>query len=262
MNFRNIIKSTLFYLDRPRHGQIKMTISGEEARFYARNYEQLRYLKHFADEEGVNEARVLRLLLDLLKPQDTVFDIGANIGTHTVFFAKKIGPLGRVISFEPDKTIAKALESHVSLNGLENVIVMQIALGNREYEGDLFVDKKIGIGSTSLIPSEGKILSGKATIARGDRIVADKALPIPKAVKIDVEGYEIDVLEGLEKTLQHNDCLYLCCEIHPTLLPQGRNKSDVFQVAQRLGFIQKEAYPRGNEIHTLFIKNKSQGKRS
>ncbi|MCJ7643549.1 MAG: FkbM family methyltransferase [Candidatus Aminicenantes bacterium] len=259
MILNNLIKALLFNLGRPRHGQVKMTVGGEEARFFARNYEQLRYLKRFSDEEGINEARILRLLLEVLKPRDTVYDIGANIGTHTVFIAKRIGPSGQVISFEPDSDIAQILEGHVRLNRLKNVTVFRLALGNREYEGDLFVDEKIGRGSTSLIATDGKTFSGRASVVRGDRIVAEKRLPVPRAVKIDVEGYEIEVLEGLERTLRHDECSYLCCEIHPALLPQGRTQSDVFRIARGLGFSPMGIYPRGREIHTLFGKSAGPG---
>lgn len=262
MILKDLIKALLFNLGRPRHGQVKIAVGGEDALFFARNYEQLRYLKHFSDEEGVNEARILRLLLEVLKPRDTVYDIGANIGTHTVFFAKRIGPSGQVISFEPDNDIAEILEDHVRLNRLENVTVLRLALGNREYEGDLFIDKKIGRGSTSLIATGGKTFSGRASVVRGDRIVAEKRLPVPRVVKIDVEGYEIEVLEGLERTLRHDECKYLCCEIHPALLPQGRMESDVFRIARELGFSPMGGYPRGGEIHALFGKSAGLGEHS
>jgi len=193
--------------------------------------------------------------LEVLKPRDTVFDIGANIGTHTVFIAKRIGPSGQVISFEPDNDIAEILEDHIRLNRLKNVTVFRLALGSREYEGDLFVDKKIGRGSTSLIATDGKTFSGRATVVRGDRIVFEKGLPIPRAVKIDVEGYELEVLEGLGRTLRHDECSYLCCEIHPALLPQRRTESDVFRIARRFGFSPMGVYPRGREIHVLFGKS-------
>jgi FkbM family methyltransferase len=253
MILSGFFKAAVFKLSRPPRGLAGMTIGGEEARFFAGNYEQLRYIRRFSDAKGVNEARILELLMDVLKPRDAVYDIGANIGIHTVFMAKRVGPSGRVISFEPDMAIADILEDHVRLNDLKNVRVLRMALGNRDYQGDLFVNKKIGRGSTSLVRTEGKTLSGKACVVGGDRIVAEEGLPVPRAVKIDVEGYEIEVLKGLRETLRDPRCAYLCCEIHPTLLPNGRTERDVIRLIEGSNFSPMGVY-RGQEVHAMFRK--------
>ncbi len=249
-----LIKTVLFRLTRPPQGLAGIAVSGEEARFFAGNYGQWRYIRGFSDESGVNEGRILGMLMDVLGPGDTVYDVGANIGIHSVFLAKRVGPSGRVISFEPDPAIADILEGHVRLNGLDNVTVVRMALGAREYLGELFVDRKIGMGSTSLVPAEGKSHSGTARVVRGDGIVAELGLPAPRAIKIDVEGYEIAALEGLRETLRDPGCLYLCCEIHPTLLPDKRTESDVLRMIEDAGFAPMGIYPRGQEIHTMFRK--------
>lgn len=56
MILSKLIKALLFSLRRPRHGLVKMAVGGEDARFFASNYQQLRYLAHFSDEKGVNKA--------------------------------------------------------------------------------------------------------------------------------------------------------------------------------------------------------------
>ncbi len=257
MILKELIKAALFRLNRPPRGQAPMTVGGEEARFFAGNYGQLRYIRRFSDKNGVDEARMLGLLMDVLGPGDAVYDVGANIGIHSVFLAKRVGPGGRVISFEPDPAIADILEAHARLNGLDNITVVRLALGSREGLGDLFVDMRIGRGTTSLLKTEGKSLSGTARVVRGDRIVAEMGLPVPRAMKIDVEGYEIEVIEGLRDTLRDPGCAFLCCEIHPALLPDGRTENDVMRMIEEAGFTPMDVYPRGREIHAMFRKAKA-----
>lgn len=254
MIFSGPLKAVIYWLSRPPRGQATMNVGGEEARFFAGNYGQLRYIRQLSDEKGGHETRTLQWLMDRLSPGDAVYDVGANIGIHSVFLAKRVGPSGRVISFEPDTAIADILDDHVRLNGLSNITVVRMALGDRDYQGELFVDRKIGCGSTSLIMTGNKLPSGTTRVVRGDRAVAELGLPRPRAIKVDVEGYEIEVLKGLQDTLRDPGCAYLCCEIHPTLLPEGRTESDVMRLAESAGFSAMNVFPRGQEIHAIFRK--------
>src|SRR5688500_1390243 len=70
-------------------------------------------------------------LLSCVRPGDTVLDIGANIGTHTVAIAHKVGPTGRVYAFEPQRRIFQMLCGNVAVNALNNVWTYQKGVSER-----------------------------------------------------------------------------------------------------------------------------------
>jgi len=132
------------------------------------------------------------LFRQLLRPGQTVLDIGANIGAHTVFFARQVGPTGRVLAFEPQRLVFQALCANVALNSLANTWCRQQAVGAQA--GHLTVPaldphRPANFGGLSL-----------ADNAPGERVavvtVDGLDLGVCHLVKIDVEGMEIEVLRG------------------------------------------------------------------
>ena len=137
-------------------------------------------------------------LTSLLSEGDIAIDVGAYIGTHTIPFAKKIGLRGRVISFEPQRFNFYNLCTNVFLNGLFNTICYELALGDKESK--LFVPvfdpmQKSNFGAVKLKKfSEGEEI----------RIVPLDYMKLTecKLIKIDVEGMEVEVLEGARRLIQ------------------------------------------------------------
>jgi FkbM family methyltransferase len=131
------------------------------------------------------------------KPGDLVFDCGANVGVSCYHFSILVGPSGRVISFEPDQTNVGYLRKNISRHRLENVTVVEAALGGED-------------GSAKFI-SEGTLSSGMAHLlarsSSGDVIevpvlsleTAFKRFGVPNFCKIDIEGAEIEALESAAK---------------------------------------------------------------
>ncbi len=122
----------LYYrLFRPRGGKIHITIKGIKAQFYVNKPDELRLLEVIGCSRG-GEHRLLEMLIQACQPGNVVYDIGASIGTHTIFLAKRVGEYGRVIAFEPESQSFEQLQSNLWLNLLNNVAVFHIALGERE----------------------------------------------------------------------------------------------------------------------------------
>ena len=69
------------------------------------------------------------LLSQVLKPGDVVLDVGANIGCHTVPFAKLVGESGRVVAFEPQRLVFQNLCANLALNALRNVVTYDAGVG-------------------------------------------------------------------------------------------------------------------------------------
>lgn len=153
----------------------------------------------------------LNLFLSLIQPGDIVVDAGANIGAFTVPLAKKVGPSGRVHSFEPQKVIYQRLTTNVVLNDLENVDVYLSALGN--YTG--FIDVPIlnyavrgNFGALSLsapLKDQTPEWSYKVPIQKLDDINFYNPYTkssCPSFIKMDVEKMEKWVLQGAAETLK------------------------------------------------------------
>lgn len=80
-------------------------------------------------------------------------------------------------------------------------------------------------------------------IVQGDWLVLTEGLRIPRAVEIDVEGYEYSALRGLQKALAHPACELLCCEIHPSFMPPGVDAAVFVEFVKSLGFTQIDVFP-------------------
>jgi FkbM family methyltransferase len=210
---------------------------------------------------GYGEKHILERLISSLRLGDIVYDIGSHVGLYTIFLAKAVGSQGRVIAFEPETQNYKHLLKNLKqLNSLTNIRVFQKALGGQNGKRKLYLGEDTA--NASLVrPYSGKETYELVEIVNGDRFVEIKDLPIPRLVKIDVEGYEYNVIEGLRHTLADTACEFACCEIHPQLLPTEIKEEQILELLKSLGFNHIEVYRRGTEYHVLaqkepFQKNK------
>jgi FkbM family methyltransferase len=151
---------------------------------------------------GELERPVQEAFRRLVSPGATVYDVGANIGFYSLLAARLAGPGGHVHAFEPLPTGARAVERNASLNGLETITVHEAAVGAGESEATLLV---VGEASWSHLSSTGTHVDTRGEqpvrVVSIDGLVAD-GLPAPDVVKIDVEGAELEVLDGMERTLR------------------------------------------------------------
>ncbi len=136
----------------------------------------------------------------------TVYDIGGFEGMHTIFFASRVAPTGRVITFEPVPENVAKIRANVAVNGLENVEVRQVGVADAPGVRTFHVmDGETS--RTSADPAIAHTLDVEGaealdmTVTSIDAEVAAGTTP-PDFVKIDVEGLELDVLEGMHDTLR------------------------------------------------------------
>lgn len=139
----------------------------------------------------------LTLLDNFIFPGSVVVDVGAFIGTHSVFFAQKTGKRGFVFALEPQRTAFNLLAANLALNSLYNVKCFNVAAGEKKDKALLPV----------LDPSSPQNF-GALSIERynqGEPIpiitIDDLDLHSCNLMKIDVEGYEAKVLKGAKKTI-------------------------------------------------------------
>lgn len=241
-----ILRRWYYQLVRPPDGIFKIEIGEINAKFHITSPEELRSVE--SNKEG--EGKVSEILISCLSPGDIAYDIGAHLGFYTIFFAKAVGKNGKVIAFEPEKESYKHLKDNLKLNNLKNVQTFPKAIGEKPGKAKLYLGKTIG--NFSLVKTYEKTIDyQEAEIVHGDQFVKKKKLPIPKLIKIDVEGYEYSVLEGLEETLSHPECKIICCEVHPNLLPLPISEEKILKLINSFGFQKFEFQKRINGYHII-----------
>lgn len=170
---------------------------------------------------GDAEPEVQNTLAELVKPGQTVYDVGANIGFFTMLCSRLVGPEGAVYAFEPIPQNVATLRHNVALNGLTNVVIIEKALSSSTGAAEMFVSPWSAFHSLNVAgaskqenhgPQSGEIVVQTVTL---DEFVRGEDVRAPDLVKIDVEGAELVVLDGMRETLRSRQPLLLV-EVHDT----------------------------------------------
>lgn len=184
-----------------RIGDLSVTM---ETRAYP-EFERLHDLK--------GERETLMDLLSDVSEGEVFYDIGANVGIYSCL----VGSAGKdcdVYSFEPHPVNVDALERNLMQNGVESEI-FQLALADEEGTFELSSEgSEAGLGEHSL-DTTGTESTVPVEVKQLDTLREERDLPIPNVVKIDVEGAELDVVEGATDTFSEPECRTIYCEVHP-----------------------------------------------
>lgn len=153
-----------------------------------------------------------RYMLSRIRPGDVVWDVGANVGYFTEKFAEAVGPAGEVLAFEPSP------DSHSILCGkfpaAGNVQIERIALSNFDGNAEFSVSSSRASPTNALVTGVAKAESVNVKVNRADSIMELSPRRVPNRIKIDVEGYEDDVLAGMQSTLSRSELRSIFIEVH------------------------------------------------
>ena len=155
-------------------------------------------------------------LLGLELEGQTVVDIGGYEGIFTMYFAHKVGPNGKVYTFEPNPKSCETIEENVRINGFTNVDVRTAAVGSEAGEADLvFSELDPAQGSLSEtvqanIEQRISVQSIKTKVVALDDEIESGSIDVPNLIKIDTEGFEYEALQGMKKVIaEHHPALYI-----------------------------------------------------
>jgi FkbM family methyltransferase len=179
---------------------------------------------------GLEEDRDLGVARRLLRPGSTFVDCGANIGLWTLTASPLVGATGRVFAFEPNPATSDRLAANVSANLLDNVTVIRAAVGARSATAPFRCESSHNNSALCEQTTTDTILVPVLTL---DEFIGDQPV---HAIKIDVEGYELDVLRGADRVIERPG-IWLCIEFN-TIASQVSRLADwkVHRHLRRLGY--------------------------
>ena len=149
----------------------------------------------------------VEMLGKLVRPGDTVIEVGANIGALTVPLAQFVGPEGNVVAFEPQRVLFQNLCANIALNGLTNVRTFNAAVGRESGSVTLPKINYAAPGMFGAHTIEGATDGEQVQLVVLDKVVSTKSC---RLMKIDVEGMEEQVVLGATELIkQHQPILYV-----------------------------------------------------
>lgn len=141
------------------------------------------------------------LVLGFLPIGGTAIDVGANIGTHSVAFGQRVGGSGQVIAFEPQPELFTLLRENIDVNGLAQVTVRQEAVGEADadaYLPELDYSSPGNFGAVTLSHHRDATHPTPVHVTPVDGLALERC----DVVKIDVEGFETEVVSGMRRLIE------------------------------------------------------------
>ncbi len=188
---------------------------------------------------GAHDWAPIFALEKLVQSGQCLIDVGANQGEYTLWAARKIGPKGKVYSFEPLSTMYYQLQKNIRINKGFDSFIKAIPLGLSDKPGNLklFSSDLYNEGVNTLFPSTSETtFLEEITLNTLDNEVSRLGISQLDFIKIDVEGAELFVLRGAIETLKKfKPILFL--ELNETACQTaGYSTTDIFGLLEQLGY--------------------------
>jgi len=193
---------------------------------------------------GIREDWGTRVVQTLIKPGQTVVDIGANIGYYVLLECRLVGPHGRVYAIEPVPRNYELLRRNVEANRYPNVGTFQLAVGADDGTAEMHLSHLRNWHSMLASHGTGQTIQVKQVSL--DSFLRDKAAPA--LVRMDVEGYEYEIILGMSQTLARATELTLYIEVHPHIMGRERTRRFLLALSEQ-GYEIARIANRSGELH-------------
>jgi FkbM family methyltransferase len=178
---------------------------------------------------GLHEYNDMSFLLHFLRAEDSFADIGANIGSYTVLASGHIG--AKTFSFEPVPSTFNHLTNNVAINRIENkIIAFNMALGSQHGQFNF----TSSYDTMNHVATKNETNTINVPVETLDHIFENQS--IPALLKIDVEGFETEVLMGGVKTLKHKELKAIIIELNGSGKRYGYAEKDIHKTLLNLDF--------------------------
>lgn len=214
--------------------EITATTKNPEMKFICNEFD-----KRIAPYEIINfddyEKEYSDFILKLLKDGDTVFDIGANAGYYSIFLGKKFKK-AKIYAFEPVPETFLMLKKNIRLNGLNNIKAFNFGFGNEEKTAPFYFYKEgSGNASARKLNREEKNIVINCRIKRMDDFIEREKIKID-LIKCDVEGAELNVFKGGERTLKRFRPVIMVEMLRKWSKAFGYHPNDTINFLKNLGY--------------------------
>ena len=179
---------------------------------------------------GLHEFHEMSFLLHFLRPEDIFYDVGANVGSYSILSAKCVG--AETVSIEPIPETYKILLENIKLNNIDrNDLPLNIGLGSKN-EIKAFT-KNLGAANHVIKDNSEHSDLIQKEIRTLDSIAKEN---IPRLIKMDVEGFEFEILQGGIQTLSNSKCSSVIVETNGSGLRYGYKDNEIHLKLLDIGF--------------------------
>jgi FkbM family methyltransferase len=160
------------------------------------------------------EPKTTEVMKNIVEPYMTILEVGANIGYYALMEANLMNDMGVIYALEPFWDSFDLLNKNIELNGYKSILTYQLACSNKKGKEKLFLSPHF---NTCNMTNDKGLGYDMVDVVSVDGFLRDKKKP--DIVRMDVEGYEYYIIEGMKDTLKH--IKYLVVEWHSSAKKEG-----------------------------------------
>jgi FkbM family methyltransferase len=194
---------------------------------------------------GLREYEDMGFLLHVLQPGDLFVDVGANIGSYSILAGSCQGV--NVLAFEPIPSTFYWLQKNIKINALDNQ-VSAINIGLAEQKDTINFSLNLDILNHILLKNEKNFPSIEIDVQTLDNVLKEKN---PTVIKIDVEGYESQVLAGAQNIINNPSLIAVIVELNGSGKRYGKDDNDIHKLLIRKGFDSYQYDPTSHQLKSL-----------
>jgi len=176
--------------------------------------------------DGIREFNSTKFVKKIIKNDDVIFDIGANIGYYVLIESSLIGNKGKIFAIEPEPNNFKNLKKNVQLNKRKNIEFFNVAVADKEGFMDLNISSYSNMhtlyhNKKSKEFVHNKIIGKKKVKVTTLDSICKKYGVRPNFVRMDVQGGEFNIIKGMKNVLKQKNPLKIFIELHPQMMKKS-----------------------------------------
>lgn len=207
------------------------------------------YIEWTVLSNGAYETEINKLIRVSLKNGKNALDIGGNIGLQSIRMSQCVGETGKVYAFEPLHYLQEKFKRNIALNNAANVTLFPFALANEAYEATFTIEKSSwNQGTFSLNNTRDGAEKQTVAVKVADNLTEIQQLESLDFIKIDVEGFEFQVLLGLKETISKYKPRIIFEYDDNYWVKTGQHIDDCYLFLQELGYTIYQISPVGCEL--------------
>ncbi len=194
---------------------------------------------------GERELLETEVVLNELREDMNILELGANIGYYAIKEASLL-TTGKIFAFEPDPRNVEVLEKNVELNGFQDKMkIYPFAAGDEDTTKEFGLSQKTNLSG---FVDNKKVDSISVKCVKLDNFSDLKNEKI-NLIRMDIEGYECMVIDGMKELLERSNDIKIMMEVHPTVYDEGKfNFNDRLRLLEKMGFRVKYLVSAGEKL--------------